>query len=71
VAAYLRPVYRRPAFEQFYEQNVRYRIFVHQAILSGAALSLLEPGEFLCCRGATTTRCICNADFPLSGRPRA
>jgi hypothetical protein len=40
-------VYRQPDCERFYAQDVRYRIFVHQAILSVVALSRLEPQEFL------------------------
>jgi hypothetical protein len=38
-------LYRQPAFQQFYAQNGLYRIFVHQAILSGTVLSLLTPAE--------------------------
>ena len=57
-------VYRQPAFEQFYEQNVRYRIFVHQAILSGTALSLLEPQEFLVLPGSYNYPLHLHADFP-------
>ena len=56
-------VYRQPAFEQFYEQNVRYRIFAHQAILSGKALSLLEPQEFLRLPGNYNYPLHLHADF--------
>jgi hypothetical protein len=57
-------VYRHPAFEQFYEQNVRYRIFIHQAILSGTALSILAPQEFLVLPGSYNYPLHLNAEFP-------
>jgi len=57
-------VYRQWAFEQFYEQNARYRIFVHQAILSGTALSLLEPQEFVVLPGSYNYPLHLHADFP-------
>jgi len=57
-------VYRQPAFEQFYEQNVCYRLFVHQAILSGTALSLLEPQESLMLPGTYKYPLHLHADFP-------
>jgi hypothetical protein len=57
-------VYRQPAFEEFYAQNVRYRIFVHQAILSGIALSLLAPQEFLVLPASYNYPLHLHADFP-------
>jgi hypothetical protein len=57
-------VHRQPAFERFYEENGRYRIFVHQAILSGAALSLLEPREFCVLPGMYNYPLHLHADFP-------
>ena len=57
-------VYRQQAFEQLYEQNVRYRIFVHQAILSGTALSLLAQHEFLVLPGSYNYPLHLHADFP-------
>jgi hypothetical protein len=57
-------VYRQPAFEQSYQQNTRYHIFVHQAILSGTALSLLEPHEFLVLPGSYNYPLHLHADFP-------
>jgi len=57
-------VYRQSDFEQFYEQNVRYRIFVHQAILSGTALSLLQPQELLVLPGTYNYPLHLHADFP-------
>ena len=57
-------VYRKRAFEQFYKQNARYRIFVHQAILSGTALSLLTPQEFLVLPGSYNYPLHLHADFP-------
>jgi hypothetical protein len=38
-------LHRRPEFEPFYEQDVAYRIFMHQAVLAGVALSMLERDE--------------------------
>jgi len=35
--------YHEPSFTPFYEQNQRYAIFMHQAILTGVVLSKLEP----------------------------
>ena len=57
-------VYRQPAFEQFYEQNVCYRLFVHQAILSATALSLLAPQEILVLPGSYNYPLHLHADFP-------
>jgi hypothetical protein len=34
-------------FQEFYQEHVLYRIFFHQAVLAGTALSRLEPGEFI------------------------
>lgn len=38
--------YADPAFAAFYEQHALYRIFVHQAILSGVLLAALEPAAW-------------------------
>lgn len=38
-------VYRDPQFQEFYEVDRRYRIFVHQALLSGEILSSLVKEE--------------------------
>jgi hypothetical protein len=37
--------YRERAFQEYYEKDERYRIFVHQAILSGVILSALKTSE--------------------------
>jgi hypothetical protein len=57
-------VYYQRAFEQWYEQNARYRTFVHQAILSGTALSLLAPQEFLVLPGSYNYPLHLQSDFP-------
>jgi hypothetical protein len=56
--------YRRPDFERFYAQNVRYRIFVHQAILSATVLSLLTPEEFLVLPDTYNYPLHLHSDFP-------
>ena len=38
-------VYQSPEFQQLYEQDGRYPIFAHQAILTGVLLSALAPDE--------------------------
>ncbi|MBN1486194.1 MAG: hypothetical protein JW981_01055 [Anaerolineae bacterium] len=38
-------LYRDARFETFYEEHVLYRIFMHQAVLSGTILSLLDASE--------------------------
>ena len=38
-------VYQSPEFQEFYEQDGRYTIFAHQAILTGVLLSALAPDE--------------------------
>ena len=38
-------VYHEPSFQGFYQMDERYRIFIHQAVLSGVILSTLETGE--------------------------
>ncbi len=42
--AYLR-VYREPPLQELYRQDGRYRIFVHQAVLSGVIMATLEKDE--------------------------
>ena len=37
--------YQEPAFREFYQQDERYAIFIHQAILSGIILSMLTTDE--------------------------
>ena len=37
-------VYQSPEFERFYNQDKRYRIFIHQAVLAGVILSRM-PAE--------------------------
>ncbi len=36
-------VYQDPAFQDFYQQDERYRIFMHQAVLTGVILSTMAP----------------------------
>ncbi|MFX0207842.1 MAG: hypothetical protein ACFFDT_17775 [Candidatus Hodarchaeota archaeon] len=38
-------LYRDPSFEQFYEKNRLYSIFIHQAVLAGVILSTLQKEE--------------------------
>jgi hypothetical protein len=38
-------VYREPAFQELYQQDGRYRVFIHQAVLSGVILSALATDE--------------------------
>jgi hypothetical protein len=40
-------LYLEPVFKSFYEQDQRYAIFMHQAILAGVVLTHLEPEEYL------------------------
>ena len=40
-------LYRLPEFRAVYEQDVRYAIFMHQAVLAGTVLSMLRPGELV------------------------
>jgi hypothetical protein len=40
-------LYRHPDFTPFYEKDERYAIFIHQAVLAGVALVLLEKGEMV------------------------
>ncbi len=37
--------YQEPAFREFYQQDERYAIFIHQAVLSGVILSILTTEE--------------------------
>ncbi|MHA2206953.1 MAG: hypothetical protein ACXABC_13925 [Candidatus Thorarchaeota archaeon] len=43
---YLR-LYQEPSFQEFYNKDQRYAIFIHQAILSGVILSLFSNDEIL------------------------
>ena len=38
-------IYKTPHYEDFYQQNVLYEIFIHQAILAGTVLSTMEAAE--------------------------
>jgi len=38
-------LYREPIFEPFYQQNVLYRIFMHQAVLAGTVLAAMDSQE--------------------------
>ena len=38
-------VYQEPSFQEFYKQDERYMIFIHQAVLSGVILSTLASEE--------------------------
>jgi hypothetical protein len=40
-------VYQAPAFQAFYQRDARYRVFMHQAVLSGTILATLTPTEML------------------------
>jgi len=37
--------YAEPSFQEFYRQDERYKVFIHQAILSGVILSALSTNE--------------------------
>ncbi len=38
-------LYKKPPFQRFYQQNKRYKVFIHQAALSGVILSMFPMGE--------------------------
>jgi hypothetical protein len=38
-------LYRHPDFEPFYRKDVRYRIFIHQAVLAGVVLNIFRKEE--------------------------
>jgi len=40
-----RRLYTQPAFSPFYEQNILYRLFIHQAILTGTVLTISNDQE--------------------------
>lgn len=40
-------LYQKPSFREFYEKNELYKIFIHQALLSGVILSRFETDELL------------------------
>ncbi len=39
-------VYQLPEFKALYQASELYTIFVHQAVLAGSILAMIEPGEF-------------------------
>ena len=59
MAEYLRPGLSPAGLRAVLRAERALPIFVHQAILSGTALSYWSRRNSSCCRGATTTRCIC------------
>jgi len=38
-------IYQEPSFQSFYQSDERYRIFLHQTVLSGVILSKLKPSQ--------------------------
>lgn len=40
-------LYQKPAFQEFYKKDRLYKIFIHQALLSGAILSNFKTDELL------------------------
>ncbi|MFX1283926.1 MAG: hypothetical protein ACFFB5_09735 [Promethearchaeota archaeon] len=42
---YFKELYRDPSFEEFYQKDKRYKIFMHQAVLAGVILSIMEKEE--------------------------
>lgn len=42
---YFKQLYRHSDFEPFYRKDVLYRIFMHQAVLTGVVLNMLERHE--------------------------
>jgi hypothetical protein len=40
-------LYQLPIFQNFYQKDPRYKIFMHQAVLAGTILNLFYPGELV------------------------
>ena len=52
-------IYKTPHYEDFYQQNVLYEIFIHQAILAGTVLSQWRLLNFKNCLTWSIIPCIC------------
>ena len=62
-------LYRLPEFRSFYEQDARYAIFVHQAVLAGTVLAALRPDELLELPPLVNYPLHMHRDYPADLRP--
>ena len=62
-------IYRLPEFKAFYEQDRRYAIFMHQAVLAGTILSMLRPAELAELPHLVNYPLHMHRDYPAALRP--
>lgn len=64
-------LYRHPDFTPFYEKDVRYKIFMHQAVLAGVVLNMCKRGEIKELPEAVNYPLHLHDQYPLEHRPKA
>ncbi len=62
-------LYRLPEFRPFYDQDVRYAIFAHQAVLAGTVLSTMRPDELVELPHLVNYPLHMHRDYPAELRP--
>jgi hypothetical protein len=64
-------LYRHPDFEPFYEKDIRYKIFLHQAVLAGVVLNTFEQEKLLELPEAINYPLHLHDEYPPEHRPEA
>ena len=64
-------LYRHPDFESFYEQDMLYRVFMHQAVLAGVVLNMFAREELLELPEAINYPLNLHDEYPPERRPKA
>lgn len=64
-------LYRHPDFEPFYGKDVRYKIFMHQAVLAGVVLNMFEQEELQELPESVNYPLHLHDEYPPEHRPKA
>jgi hypothetical protein len=64
-------LYRHPDFEPFYEKDIRYKIFMHQAVLAGVVLNMFEQEKLQELPEAINYPLHLHGEYPPKHRPKA
>jgi len=63
-------LYRHPDFEPFYQKDVRYKVFMHQAVLAGVVLNMFKREELQELPEAMNYPLHLHGEYPHEHRPR-
>jgi len=64
-------LYRHPDFEPFYQKDVRYRIFMHQAVFAGVVLNMFKKEELQELPESVNYPLHLHGEYPPEHRPAA